>query len=300
MFSDVPNSSVENGPGRVGSQARLSYFYMVRVNKSDTVPVSEIIDNLKEISEKYVFQLERGSTGIEHYQLMLKLKTKKRRETLRNWLNENLFLNTGTHKKYNFPNGAYCEVVKSWIKAANYCCKEDTRVGEVYSHNIFLKKKMVFPELYDWQKKVVKEIEKGADDRSIIHVNKNYCSGKSMLGKYLIVNYDALIVDGKETHILALVAGRPDVKIIVMDCAADNSPVAWSAIEKIKNGYFASHFGTKGTKMILLEHKVHIIIFSNNSLEKDLKKRKIDKNRFIKFTDADDEAYSFEDSEESS
>lgn len=296
MFQDVTKSSNEIGPGRVGYQAQLSYFYMVRVNKCDTVPISEIIRNLKEISEKYVFQLERGSNGIEHYQLMLKLKTKKRRETLRNWLKANLCLE---NHNYNWPNGAYCEVVKSWIKAANYCCKEDTRIGEVYSHNIMLKKKFKFHELYKWQLEIVKEINKEADDRKIIHVNKNYCSGKSYLGKYLICNHDALIVDGKESHILALVAGKPDVKLVVMDCAADNSPVAWSAIEKIKNGYFASHFGTKGTKMILLENNVHIIIFSNNSLEKDLKRRKIDKDRFIKFTD-NDEAYSFEDSEESS
>lgn len=297
MFQDIPDNSVKNGSGQDGNHSRNSYFYMIRVNKCDTVPLSEIISNLKDISEKFVFQLEKGSNGIEHYQLMLKLKTKKRRETLRNWLNTNLCLE---NHNYNFPNGSYCEIVKSWLKAANYCCKEETRVGEVYSHNILVKKKYTFPELYAWQKKIVDEILKEADDRKIIHVNKTYCSGKSLLGKFLIVNHDALIVDGKETHILALVAGKPDVKVIVMDCAADNSPVAWSAIEKIKNGYFASHFGTKGTKMVLLEHKVHIIIFSNNSLEKDLKRRKIDKNRFIRFCDEDDEAYNFEDSEESS
>lgn len=297
MFQDVPNSSVENGPGQVGYQARNSYFYMVRLNESSTVPLSEIIRYLKDSTEKYIFQLEKGDNGIKHYQIFLKYKQKKRREQVRTMLQNNL---AKEGEVFNFPNGSYCEISKSWLKAANYCCKENTRIGEIQSYNIFIKKTMVFPELYEWQKKIVKEIEKEADDRMIIHVNKTYCSGKSLLGKYLIVNNDALIVDGKETHILALVAGKPDVKLIVMDCAADNSPVAWSAIEKIKNGYFASHFGTKGTKMILLEHKVHIIIFSNNTLEKDLKRRKIDKNRFIKFTDDDDTEYSFEDSEESS
>lgn len=300
MFQDVPNSSVEDGPRQDGIEARNSYFFMVRLNKCSTVPVNEIKRNLKDFAEKYVFQLELGSNGIEHWQMFLKFKQKKRRKQVRLWLQNNLALENVT---FNFPNGSYCEISKSWLRAKNYCCKEDTRIGEIYSQGLVIKQQYTFPELYTWQRKIVDEIKKEADDRKIIHVNKTYCSGKSLLGKFLIVNYDALIVDGKETHILSLVAGKPDVKLIVMDCAADNKPVAFGAVEKIKNGYFASHFGTKGTKMVLLENKVHIIIFSNNTLEKDLKKSKsnIDKNRFIRFTDEDDMAYTFnEDSEESS
>lgn len=273
MFQDVPDSSVENGSGQDGNHSRNSYFYMVRLNKCSTVPVNEIESYLKDFTEKYIFQLELGDNGIEHYQIFLKFSQKKRRNQVRTWLQNNL---AKDDEVFQFPNGSYCEIVKSWIKASNYCCKEETRVGGVYTHNIVLKNTIVFPELYAWQKKIVDEVLKKADDRKIIHVNKTYCAGKSLLGRYLIIKHDALIVDGNENHILALVAGKPDVKVIVMDCAADNKPVAFGAVEKIKNGYFASHFGTKGTKMVLLNQVqigegVHIIIFSNNSLEKDLK-----------------------------
>lgn len=296
MFQDVQESSTAEAVRQVGSSPpdteRVCFFYCVRLNCSD-VQLDNLLDFLDEFTSHYAFQKEKGENGIEHYQIMFKLLTKKRRSLVRKLLNDI------ADNELHFPNGSYCEPARSFLSSKNYCLKDKTRIEGPWTKGFKKKKIWNFPRLYDWQQEIVDQVTKNeADDRTIIYVNKNYKAGKSVLSKYLVVKHDALIVDGNENHILALVAGKPDAKIVVVDGSADNKRIAWSAIEKIKNGCFASHFGTKGTKMVLLDNNVHIIVFSNNKLEKELKNRRIDKERFKIYKD-DDDVYGFEEEDQS-
>lgn len=298
MFNNVQLST--SGAGQDGKPAPLEkvcFFYMIRLNVQEVQEITILKNFFDLYCSSYVFQKERGSNGIEHYQCMVKLNTKARRSRIRMLLQQKLAIEG---KVLQFPNGSYCEPCKSWLKSKDYCMKSDTRIGSIYFKNLDLieKQEFTFPELYDWQQEIVEIVKTEPNDRNIIYVNKNYRAGKSLLCKYLIVKHDALIVDGNENHILALVAGKPDVRVVVIDCAADNKRLCWAAVEKIKNGFFASHFGTKGTKMILLKNKVHVIVFSNNKLEKELKNRRIDRERFLTFTDEDEDEFAFSFSEE--
>lgn len=289
MCDTVPTTT--EARGSVVSPSNTCKFYMIRLNTADTVP--NVPDLLEDICEQYALQKEQA--GQEHWQIVINLITKKRRDTMRRWLQKNLAL---TDKKLNFPRGAYCEPVKSWVSSVNYCLKNDNTVieGTRIEFNLTKEDKqkwdksmIEFPPLYDWQQKVVDIVKQPADDRKIIHVKEKYCAGKSLLGLYLVCKHNAIAVDGEEQHILSIIKGCSNtVKIVVIDQSADQKRVCWSAVEKIKNRYFASHFGTKGTGMVVLRHKCHVVVFSNNRLEDDIKKSKIDKNRFISIFDNDD------------
>ena len=73
-------------------------------------------------SWKYVFQLERGVSGTEHFQMYIRTERITMRELV------NVFVTYGIHP--------HIEMARRWKQAMLYCCKEESRISPQYHTNI--------------------------------------------------------------------------------------------------------------------------------------------------------------------
>lgn len=96
------------------NQLKKWFFTMNNYNNSD-------IDTLKskfdEICEKYVFQEELGANGTKHLQGSIVLNKKMR------W------------SEFKLPNSIHWEKTNNETASFDYCCKNETRNGEIYTKN---------------------------------------------------------------------------------------------------------------------------------------------------------------------
>ena len=152
-----------------------------------TVPADRVKDpgSLADIFDrhcsKWVFQLERGDTGYEHFQGRLRLMKQK-------------CFNTIKLQWSQYIPGCHVSITSSEVhhsNSFNYVMKEETRIQGPWSNEdrpkvltrqmaLFLEK-----ELYPWQKEIEKLCHEW-DDR-IVHVilDPRGCIGKSYFAEYL-------------------------------------------------------------------------------------------------------------------
>jgi hypothetical protein len=151
-----------------------------------------------------------------------------------------------------------------------YCSKE----GNFESNTRIPKPLKLYPPRDEWAKQVEKYALQEPDDRHVMFVSGEFCTGKTTLAKYLIGTYDFISgpLEGGLRHILSVVSDNQDVETWIMNLTGkesfsisdgDNTNL-WDILEKIKDGLFMSHFGTKGTKPVNF-NSPNIIIFSNCS-----------------------------------
>jgi len=108
-------------------------FWMITIQESEggqLPPEDEIVKILQEMSERYMFQREKGS--LEHYQGCFKSKIRKRyRTVLAEWLE--------AIKQFpGLPDSAVqIEPMNgTWAQALAYCSKKETKVGETYTNEV--------------------------------------------------------------------------------------------------------------------------------------------------------------------
>lgn len=255
------------------------FWHAFTLNKTDnqddekfSTIYSELKDDLHEISEKFVFQLEKGEeTGRLHYQGYIHLKEKQRSESLRNKL-----LNGDRSGLYISPcseNGK--------LALQRYCMKADTRVaGPWADKNIYMGQDLP-TQLYGWQLEIKKILTGPMEHRKIYwYYDEIGGIGKSIFAKYMKFHHDIpKITFGKTSDLLNLVSKQQNKPGYIFDLSRTKSrdidmDDIYSAMENIKNGHFVN---TKYEVEEILMLPPHIIVFANYAPDTS----KLSKDRWV-------------------
>ncbi len=220
-------------------------------NNYDKSIITQIISFFK--SDIYVFQEETGSEGTKHLQGCLILQNGC----------------TFSALKLKIP-GAHIERMRSKKASIAYCCKLNTRTGKVFHNNIILPEpifdKLSVCTLFKWQQQVVNIVRIKPDDRTIHWFwEPKGNTGKSVLCKHLVLNFDAIIVGGRATDaqyaIINRLKNNKPIPIVIFDIPRNqNNNISYTAVENIKNGLF---FSAKYESDMCIFNSPHILIFAN-------------------------------------
>ena len=238
-------------------QRQQTIYWKCNYHIKEKETFTEIFEQLEQaivpLCVTYSFGEEYGSSGeTPHVEGWFQLKNKKEFSSIQN-------------KLFKFSDLRPSK--KAWQEAAlKYSVKEGNQVLT----NIILKtpiKVYKESELYPYQRQVVDFVNTDPDDRSILWIWGQYNLGKTQLAKFLIFNKLAYgPLEGGKRHILSVVANAQEEKAFILYLTASEShnqtPEIFSCLEKIKDGLFMSHFGTEGTKPVLM-NSPHLLVFAN-------------------------------------
>jgi len=227
-----------------------NHFFTWNNYPSDAKEILET--KFKSLKCDYVFQEEKGEQGTPHIQGCLFL-TKRLR-----W------------SQFNLPKEMHWEKTRNAKSAIDYCCKIDTRNGEVRTN-------IVLPEpidcidkenLYEWQRDICELITKKPDPRHIYFIiDKEGGKGKSELCRYLCLKEGAILLGGKAGDMKYGIMKYeeknkryPRTILIDLPRTFDSDFLCYQGIEEIKNGMF---FNTKYESNMVIFNRPHIFIFSN-------------------------------------
>lgn len=141
------------------------------------------------------------------------------------------------------------------------------------------RKAIVNHELYDWQKTLLDEFKEPADNRTILFVvDYDGNKGKTWFTLYCLNSLTGvqLLDPGKKADMAYEL--RPDVKILLVDCARSRSEVLdYHFLEKVKDGVV---FSPKyESTMKFLGTDVHVVVFMNEM--PDSTKLSLDRYRYL-------------------
>lgn len=207
-------------------------------------------------SHEYIFQEELGENETKHLQGCVK------------WIGGRV----RPSEKINFTKNIHWEITKDWEASKRYCCKVDTRNGNIF-HNIplpILPRNLIIlntNNLYPWQYDIT-QIIKGEPSNRLIYWywEPKGNSGKSTFAKYLCYHYNAIVVSGKGNDmkygVMKYIEKYKVAPIIVIiniprSC---NGFVSYTGIEEIKDGLF---FSSKYESDMCIFNSPHIFVFSN-------------------------------------
>jgi len=211
----------------------------------------KLIQDSKELCKKWRFQLEVGECGTPHYQGYMGLK-----------------------KKLTFAAIKKLCPRAHWFAAANqrdpsalqaYVSKLETATGEWWGN---IRSCTVPRPTNEWQVKILEEIEKPADLRTITWVcDRVGGKGKSWLAKYMALYCGALVVCGKASDMKFAIhkmietgKGAPEVVILDLPRSVDLEYLSYTGVEEIKNGCF---FSPKYEGGMCVFNNPHVYVFSN-------------------------------------
>ena len=243
----------------------IKYFFTYHIQSSESFELAfQNLEPLKDICDKYIWGEEYGKSGnTPHIQGAFILKSKMRAKTLEKF----------------FTNGVTLRKLKNWDCAFKYCQKEG---HQIQSSEKLIKPLKIITNLKPYQSKVVELLSKDPDDRTINWVVGGYGLGKTQLCKYLVFNKIAFgPLEGDKRHILSVIAENQNENCYIIYLTADESKFQkhslFDCIEKIKDGFFMSHFGTEGTKPVIM-NSPHILVVANRP--PSFNKTKMDRDRF--------------------
>lgn len=158
-----------------------------------------------------------------------------------------------------------------------YCSKEE--VLHIKGLKVKRKPKLINPDRA-WQVHLLDQLKIEPDDRTILWYYGEYGCGKTSMCKYLSVNHGAYCIGGCERHALSMVYENQECDIFIMNLPADHRQTGslFKIIEKVKDGYFPSYFGTKATGMVVMANP-HFIVMANDPPDFDV--TNIDPARFV-------------------
>lgn len=112
-----------------------------------------------------------------------------------------------------------------------------------------------------WQARVLSKVSQPANDRNIIWVlDADGNSGKSRLARHLVLEHNAIILEGRVLDMAYLYNKEPIVCIDITRAQAEYSKHLFSFAEKLKNGMVTS---TKFECRTKLFKPPHVVFFSN-------------------------------------
>lgn len=253
-------------------RATRSRTWFVTWNHPDThlTQLTQQIEGL----EQWAGQLERGESGTEHLQFVIRFKNARSFNSV----------------KESLPQ-AHIEVCKDWLKAVKYCTKENSRVdGPWASHDWLLPKQSykwaIEPRrriVKSWQAELEKElIETKPHPRTIIwYVDRIGGAGKTEFCAYFTQTYEgAYMVAGSIKDAMYSLArnwmktpsktddydtefplGDVGLRVVFYDIPrAQGDKVSYSGIESIKNGIITN---TKYQSQTFIVNIPHVVVMSN-------------------------------------
>lgn len=236
---------------------------------------SELKERVERISKKYVFQYERGKVEKTlHYHLLIVLKKRARFSSLKELFGKCVIKHVSK---------------KDLMKVRDYCCKEDTRIG----NPVFKWPGLKYTDTsYLIQKEDLKARQVAIVDRYITDEDSKWGRkihwyweskggwGKTTMAKYLIDNAGAMMVQGGSKNILCGVAkwiekNGEAPRIILIDIPRYSyNKVSYNAIESIKNGAFFSGKYESGMERFKIPH---ILVFANAAPDEE----KLSQDRWV-------------------
>lgn len=239
-------STEKHGDGNTKGRHRGWQFTYNNYEKDD---ITQLLSIFKMTKAEYVFQEETGEEGTEHLQGFVY------------WENARTFIQV---KHIN--SKWHIEVAKDWIRLKTYCTKFKTRTGDIFTNmegiEVVERPKIV---LKGWQSKIVGELQRPADTRSIIWCyDLMGACGKSTFCKWLFLTHGSnkvgYITSGKGGDMKHYVAKKKP-KIVLFDFARSREDrIDYGVIEEIKNGLF---FTGKYDSTDACFNNPHIYIFAN-------------------------------------
>jgi len=234
-------------------RTNASLWWFFTWNNYEPGDIELLVLKFEESCTWYVFQEEMSASGTPHLQGTIKLKEKGRPiETFKT-------LKVNWEKTISIKN------------AIEYCTKEKTRVGKIYTNLVLPKAPRIidFDLMYNWQKEIVAKCQEVPDDKTINwYWEAAGCAGKTTLCRYLVFHHKALCVSGKSNdcfHGIIEYEKKNKVfpTIILLNVPRSNlGHVNYEAIESIKDGLFFS--GKYESGQVLMDFP-HVFIFANES-----------------------------------
>lgn len=206
--------------------------------------------------ENYTFQEETGTEGTQHLQCVIKFKNPR---------------SFGGIKK-QFPT-AHIEQCKNIKASINYCSKEDTRTGEMYTNMIKTPTPLIDfldgHEYYEWQQDFFNLINEPINHRKIYwYWSYEGTKGKSSAVRHMLIKHrgSVLVVGGASKDIYHGITNfmendKNELKMLIIDLPRNANAICYTALESVSNGYF---FTTKYESKMMVFNPPHIVVFTNN------------------------------------
>jgi len=199
---------------------------------------------------KYVFQLEVGDSGTEHFQGVVEFDCKVRPCSVfgEQWA------------------GIHWESCRNWDASVIYCQKKEGRKRGPWLKGVSRCepcKILKFENLRPWQEDIVNIIEQEPDERTIHWFwEANGGIGKSTFCKFLCARYDAMLLTGKANDMKYAIIQRGSFpNIVLIDCPRSMKDyISYPGIEEVKNGMF---FCGKYESKQIIGNCPHVIVFAN-------------------------------------
>lgn len=166
-----------------------------------------------------------------------------------------------------FVPKAHVEVTKSIEKASDYCSKSASRVMGPFTypdkHAGYQKCcSFKFDTAEPWQRLVIDIIQTEPDDRTIHWFwSEEGKKGKSLLCKFLYLNFGAIVLGNKTNDALYLAKRYPQANCFLFDFPRTSLEyINYGLIENLKNGLF---FSGKYESEMVCRPSPHIFCFAN-------------------------------------
>lgn len=254
---NVSNVSKCDLAGNTESRSRNWFFTLNNYNEND-------IDCLKCLPNcEYLFQEELGENGTKHLQGVMLFKNQKRFKTIKNL----------------FPR-MHLEVMKKRT-AIDYCCKDDTRNGMIYTNmSKYKPKRTLITKYRDWQLELILAM-KNTNNREIIWVcDLKGNSGKTWFARhwYRMHPNTTMYINGKASDMKYSLSElyheeNREMEYIFMGIPRTKENfVSYQGIEEIKDGFF---YSTKyKSKLVDYNKNPVFVVLANfypdkNALSKD-------------------------------
>lgn len=225
------------------SGARKWCFTFNNYLETDIVPICRVLDR---IAERYVFQREVGEQGTPHLQGAVWLYKKMR------------------FTEFGLPRTIHWEPMRNEAAAGEYCQKEETSKGQIWSKGITPKLKL-FPPCQPWQFELLDIINSEPDARTV-HWRWDRLGGvgKSQFCKWLVVTHNVLVVKGGEANdLFYLIANTSmqNIRAIIWDLPrAVGGAISHKVIECVQDGMV---FSPKYESCCLTFDAPHVIVLAN-------------------------------------
>jgi len=237
----------------------INQLYVYAITIWDSIDAQPHIDKyFRQIAKKYIYQLEKcPSTGTNHFQCYVNLKTKKRVSELIKMFNSSGF--PGTDVK------PASEAGKEKLK--DYCMKKETRVDGPWADKPIYLGRDLITQLRPWQQDINNMLNQNPNPRTIDWYYDDVGSkGKSSIAKYMWFHHNVLTLSiGKASDLLNLVYKMQGRKMYIFDISRtvpkNSMRDIYMALECVKNGYFVN---TKYDTGVCCMEIPHVVVFSNH------------------------------------
>lgn len=239
------NDTSDTARGNTNSRARNWFFTF---NNYD----SEDIKKMTQLDCNFVFQEETGKNGTRHLQGCLFFKNARSFKSMK-----------------KIDEKIHWEVCMLPKKAAQYCCKTETRTGDVFTNIKTLKfKKTLIKEYREWQLELIEDMKKSTDRTVIWYWSDKGNVGKSTFARHWYrtkpntIKLGGKAADMKHTLAEAFHDENIEYEYIFIDLVRSMEQyVSYQGIEEIKDGFFYS--GKYKGKAVDYNDNPTIVIFAN-------------------------------------